>query len=79
MMIYLNQSMLQLYQTYKNFLVCVGVIDIQNISEYLKWCLVRYLHSANLHPAKIRKIGILYRDKLDFKDIKFPVKIKSGK
>ena len=35
MMIYLNQSMLQLYQTYKNFLVCVGVINIQNISEYL--------------------------------------------
>ena len=34
-----------------------GLLDIQNVddNECFKWCLVRYLNSANHHPAKITK------------------------
>ena len=31
---------------------------------------------ADQCPARIRKVKILFGDKLDFKDIKMPVKIK---
>ena len=54
-----------------------GLVNIQNIdnNECFKWCLVRYLHPADCSPAKITKAGkVLAR--IDFKDIKFPVKIK---
>ena len=54
------------------------MINIQNINdnECFKWCLVRYLHTIDHHQVIIRKVGKLYGDKLDFKDIKFPVKIR---
>ena len=39
--------------------------------------MVRYLHCADQNPRKIRKVNKLYRDKLDFKDIKFPVKVRN--
>ena len=38
--------------------------------------MVRYLHPADHHPERIRKVNILYGDKLDFKDIKFSVKAR---
>ena len=38
--------------------------------------MVRYLHPADHHPERIRKVNILYGDKLDFKDIKFSVKVR---
>ena len=38
--------------------------------------MVRYLHPADHHPEKIRKVNILYGDQLDFKDIKFSVKVR---
>ena len=55
-----------------------GLINIKNIddNEYLKWCLVRYWHPADHHPARIRKIDKDVTTKLDFKDIKYPGKIK---
>ena len=38
--------------------------------------MVRYLHPADHHPERIRKVNILYGEKLDFKDIKFSVKVR---
>ena len=54
------------------------MIEIQNFddNECFKWCLVRCLHRANPHLARIRKIDKLSGDELDFKNIKFPVNIK---
>ena len=36
----------------------------------------QYLHPADRHPAKIRKIDEISADELDFEDIKSQVKIK---
>ena len=44
--------------------------------ECFKWCIVRYLLTAEHHPARIRKIDEILADELDFENIKFPVKIK---
>ena len=54
------------------------MLNIQSIddNEWFKWCLVRYLHPADLHPARIRKVDKDFSRALDFKDIKFPVKIR---
>ena len=38
--------------------------------------LVRYLHPADHNPRRIRKVDKLYGQKLDFKDIKFPIKVR---
>ena len=53
------------------------MINIQNIddNECFKWCLVRYLNPANHHPARITKFDKDFAKKLDFEDIKFPIKI----
>ena len=55
-----------------------GLINIQNINnnECFNWCLVRYLHPLYHHPARIRKVDELCGDKLDFKGIKFRVKVR---
>ena len=55
-----------------------GLINIQNIddNECFKWCLVRYLHPADYNPRRITKPNKNFTKKLDFKDIKFPVKIR---
>ena len=55
-----------------------SLIDIQNIgnNECFKWCLVRYLQPEDHHPAKITKANKDFAKRLDFKDMKFPVKIK---
>ena len=52
--------------------------NIQNINddECFKWCLVRYLHRTDLNPKRIRKVGKLYGEKLQLKNIKFPVKVR---
>ena len=54
------------------------MINIQDIdgSECFKWYLVRYLNPADHHPARITKADKDFAKKLDFKDIKFPVKVK---
>ena len=51
-----------------------GLINIQNIDHYdcLKWCLDRYLHPVDRNPFFNKD----FARKLDFKDIKFPVKTR---
>ena len=54
------------------------LINIQNTgyNECLKWYLVRYLHPANHIPRRIRKVDKDFPRELDFKDVKFVVKIR---
>ena len=56
-----------------------GLINIQNIDDKacFKWYLARYLNPANDHLAIITKAEKGFTIKLDFKDIKFPVKIRN--
>ena len=53
-----------------------GLINTQKIDDngYFKWCLVRYLNPVDHHLARIRKADKVFAKKLNFKDIKFPVK-----
>ena len=51
-------------------------IEYSDDNECLKRCLVRYLNPADHHPTSIRKIDKDFARKRDFKDIKFPVKIR---
>ena len=55
------------------------MINIQNTddNECFRWCLVSYLHPTYHNPRRIIKVVKLYGDKLDFKDIKFPVKLET--
>ena len=55
-----------------------GLINIQNIddNECFKWCFVRYLNPAGHNPRKITKTGKDFAKRINFKDIKFPVKIR---
>ena len=55
-----------------------ALINIQNTddNECFKWCLVRYLNLANYHPTRITKADKDFAKRFDFKDIKFPVKIR---
>ena len=55
-----------------------GLINIQNIddNDCFKWCLVRYLNPADHNPAGITKADKDFTKKIDFKDIKFPVKTR---
>ena len=54
------------------------MIKIQNLddNEYIKWSLVRQLNSADHPPARITKFDKDFVKKLDFKDIKFSVKVR---
>ena len=54
------------------------MINIQNTddNECFKWCLVRRLNPGNYHPARITEADKDFAKRLDFKDIKFPVKIR---
>ena len=54
------------------------MVNIQNIddNQCFKWFLLKYLHLANHHPARIRKADRSFGDELDFEDIKFPIKIR---
>ena len=55
-----------------------GLTNIQNTvdSERFQWCLVRYLYPADHNPRRIRKVDKDFAGELDFKGIKFPVKIR---
>ena len=37
---------------------------------------MRYLNPADHHPATTRKFDKMFESKLDYKDIKFPIKIR---
>ena len=54
-----------------------GLINIQNIAdnEYFKWCLVRYLNPTDHQRRKIKKDDKGFGKKLDFNNIKCPVKV----
>ena len=54
------------------------MINIQNIddNESFKWCLIRYLNPADHHPARISKDDKDFAERLDFKDLNIPVKIR---
>ena len=55
-----------------------GLINIKNTddNECFKWCLARYLNPAVHHLARITKVDKGFAKRLDFKDIKFPVKAR---
>ena len=54
------------------------LIDILNINdnECFMWFLVRYVHPTDHNPRRIIKVDKLYGDKLDFRNIKFLVKVR---
>ena len=54
------------------------MINVQNIcdNEPCKWSLVRYLNLPDRNPGRIEKADKEFDIKLDFKDMKDPVKIK---
>ena len=53
------------------------MINIRNTddNECFKWCLLRYLNPAD-HSRRITKTDKNAGNKIDFKDIKFSVKIR---
>ena len=56
-----------------------GLINIQNTdndNKCFKLCLVRYLNSYNHDPERITKTDKEIEKKLNFKNIKFSVKIR---
>ena len=55
------------------------MINIQNIddNECFKWIIVRCLNPANHHQARLAKANKDFAKKLDFKDIKFQIKIRN--
>ena len=55
-----------------------GLFNIQNIddNEWFKWCLIKYLNPADHNPRRITKSDKEFAKRLNFKDIKFPVKIR---
>ena len=54
------------------------MINVQNIddNEYFKWRLVRYLNPQDHNPTRITKADKDFTKGLDFKNTKFPVKIR---
>ena len=57
-----------------------GLIIVQNADDNkcFKWCLVRYLNPTYHNPGRITKPDKDFAKTLDFKDIKFPVKIRDS-
>ena len=55
-----------------------GLINIQNTDdkEWFNWYLVRHLNPENHHPGRITKTGKEFAKGVDFKNTKFPVKIR---
>ena len=52
--------------------------NIQNIddNEYFKWPIVRYLNPKDHNSRRFTKAEKDFAKKVDFKDIKFPIKMK---
>ena len=55
-----------------------GLIVVQSIddNECFKWCLIIYLNPVDHNPRRFTKADKDFAKRLDFKDIKFPVKIR---
>ena len=58
----------------RNRIVIQGIDD----NECFKWCLVWYLNPAYSYSGRITKAGKNFAKNLNFKDIKFPVKVRDG-
>ena len=54
------------------------MINIQIIddNECFKWFIVRYVNPTDHDPRRITKANKDFTKKIDFKDIKFPVKVR---
>ena len=52
------------------------IIQNTDDNKCFKWCLVRYLNPADHNPRKITKADKDLAKRLDFKDIRFPVKTR---
>ena len=54
------------------------MINIQIIddNECFKWFIVRYVNPADHDPRRITKTNKDFTKKINFKDIKFPVKVR---
>ena len=54
------------------------MINVQNIddNECFKWSIFRYLNPSDHHPLRITQADKDFAKKLDFKNIKFPVKVR---
>ena len=69
----------QLYQITRRIITSwKELVNVQNIdnNRCFKWCLARYLHPAEHNPKRITKADKDFAKKLDFKDVKFPVKVQ---
>ena len=55
-----------------------GLINVQNSddNECFKWCLARYLNLTDYNPRRITNVDKDFAKTIDFKDIKFPFKIR---
>ena len=55
-------------------------INIQtfNDNQCFKCCLIKYLNPFDHHPARITTVHRMLESKLDFKDKKFPFKIRDS-
>ena len=80
-MIFQNTTInrLQLDQITKRITPSKSVSSIFKILMiiYVKWCLVRNIHSADCNSTKIRNVERLFRYELDFEDVKFLVKFRN--
>ena len=58
-----------------------GLISVQNTgeNECFKWCLVRYVNSADHTSRRIAKTDKYFAKRLDFKDKKFQSKLETFK
>ena len=54
------------------------IIQETDDNECFKWCLVWHLNHAYSYPGRITKAGKNFAKNLNFKDIKFPVKVRDG-
>ena len=55
-----------------------GLVNVQNTddNECFKWCFVRYLNPPDHNPRRMIKVEKDFGKRLDFKYIKFPLKIR---
>ena len=55
-----------------------GFINVQNVeyNECFKWCVFRYLNTGDPNPGRITKTTKDFAKKLDFKDMKCPLKVR---
>ena len=54
-----------------------GLINMKNEdNECFRWCHIRHINPQEKYPQRIKKIDKQYVEKLDYKNIEFPVNVK---